>query len=169
MGSQAQRISAQLVKEVERVCKSLVLAIDRNLRKATPVDTGHARRNWVPSVGQRSSDVSDSDAAHAKGVADVLRYQLTQGLLWLSNNTPYIVALNYGHSKQAPAAFVEFAVDQALLEIKESLAKLGGDVSGLRAENAARATKILDEVTGAGASGASNVASAYNPLGGSDD
>jgi hypothetical protein len=155
MPSQAERIGMAMRKEVERQLKALALDIDRELRKETPVDTGHARRNWVPSIAQPHADEVDDDSAHAAGVAEVLAYKLADGALWVANSVPYINALNYGHSKQRPAGWVERAVDLALQNAQKR-AGAGVDVSAVRAA-------FVSEV---GAQGAENLASAYSPLGG---
>lgn len=164
MGAQSARIGDMLRKHVERAMKMLALEIDRNLRRVTPVDTGHARRNWVPSVGQPHAGEVDNNQAHAQGVSEVLAYKLASGEpIWVANATPYILSLNYGHSKQAPAAFVEFAIDQALLTVKSKGTQL--DVDSMRAANARNAMQTLDRAGGYGAEGAGNLASAYSPFG----
>ena len=159
MGKQADAIVAALEREVANAAKALILEIDRNLRRppsrgGTPVDTGHARASWVPSVGAPSSALPDgtSSADHDAGVAKVLAYALGQGALWLANNAPYVNALNYGHSKQAPAGFIERAIDLALQTVEaryQGRIDLGG---------AAFRQSI-------GGQAAENLASAYSPFG----
>lgn len=156
MGKQAEAIGKRLHQEIAQACKMLVLEIDRQLRRDTPVDTGHARRNWVPSVGQPYTG-TNGEAAHDAGVAAVLRHD---GLvpLWVSNNTPYITRLNYGHSQQQPAGFVERAVALALQTIEQKFAAKNIDVSDLTG----RARSEM------GAAAAGNMASAYSPFGGDE-
>jgi hypothetical protein len=133
----------------------LALEIDKELRRATPVDTGHARRNWVPSVGTPNTSIAADDTASAAGVAAVLAYKLESGSLWVANVVPYIRSLNYGHSQQSPAGFVERAIDMAMAAVERK----GGDVTTMRKQ-------FQDEV---GGNAAGNVAGAYSPFGGSDD
>lgn len=157
MGAQSDRIGANLVKGIEAACKAAALEIDRELRRTTPIDTGNARRNWIPSVGA-PHEGAGGDAGHAAGVAQVVGYKLTQGPLWVSNATPYINRLNYGSSKQAPAGFVERAVDVAFQRVQQKFAAQNIDVSSLR----------TDFQRIAGAEGANNLASAYSPFGGDE-
>jgi hypothetical protein len=131
----------------------LALEIDKELRKATPVDTGHARRNWVPSVGEPHEGVVTSEAAHAAGVAAVVAYELASGSLWVSNSVPYIRRLNYGHSQQAPAGFVERAIALALRAVETRTKDKG--ISAMREQ-------YESELGGAAAE---NLASAYSPFG----
>lgn len=158
MGAQSARIGDALRKHVSDVLKMLALEIDRQLRKLTPVDTGHARRNWVPSVGSRSLGEVDDESAHATGIAQVLSYKLTDGSIWVANAVAYIRALNYGHSQQAPAGFIELAIDTAFSVVRQRLAAKGRSTGQLDQMHAAFRSQVGGEVAG-------NVASAYSPFG----
>lgn len=154
-GSQAARIAAALRKRVTNVTRMLALEIDKQLRLATPVDTGHARRNWIPSVGEPNAAEATNESAHAAGVAEVLAYQLSQGAVWVANVVPYIRSLNWGHSKQKPAGFVDRAIALAL----QAVADKGHDVSSMqdafarRNENAQGHGATPDGADGSGWSG----------------
>jgi hypothetical protein len=110
---QVAAIAARLRAEAAEAAKTLVLEIDANLRAATPVDTGHARANWVPSVGEAFAAEAAGSAAHDAGVAQVLSFKLGDGDLYETNNVPYIGRLIGGSSSQAPAGWDLAAVDQA--------------------------------------------------------
>lgn len=152
-GKQAKAIGDQLRSTVATILKATVLELDANLREATPVDTGHARANWVPSIGE-PSDVEDTGAAHDAGTAAILAYKLEDGPAFESNNAPYILALNAGHSKQAPALWIEAAVDKTNATMQERY--------GSRAIKIDGNTGTADRMGGAAAA---NVASAYSPFG----
>lgn len=122
MGKQSEKIGAQLKKQIATMAKALTLQIDANVRKATPVDTGHARANWVPSVGSPHSGEVQGGSAHDQGVTRVLAFKLEDGALYVSNAVPYVPRLNDGHSKQAPSLFIETAVDQAVAKLKQRYA-----------------------------------------------
>lgn len=124
MGAQSDRIGASLTRHVEKAAKAVILAIDANLKKATPVDTGWARANWIPSIGDPvlvpdGAPTAVSTSAQAAGEAQVLSYKLGNGALWISNNVPYIRFLNYGTSSQAPSGFVEVAIATAISQVRE--------------------------------------------------
>jgi len=55
--------------------------LKRELVSATPIDTGNARAHWNNSIKKDSVEIV--------------------------NDTPYIEALNNGHSKQAPSHYIE--------------------------------------------------------------
>lgn len=87
----------------------------------TPTDTGHAKSNWVLSVGAPylridGSKEAVSTSAQAAGISRIKRYRIGEGAIFLTNNVPYIVLLNLGSSTQAPAEFVERSLEQAVAE-----------------------------------------------------
>lgn len=100
-------------------------ALVENLYEDTPVDTGFARSNWIPTIGAPFSDVfgdrdtNVSDARQEAGLAELKGYTPTQlaKSLWIANNVKYIKLLNAGTSSQAPAAFVERAISISISEV----------------------------------------------------
>ncbi len=161
MGAQSRALGDAMRKIVEQACKALVLEINRELRRkgsGTPVDTGHARANWVPSIGAPHAGVVQGNAAGQAGSAAVLTFKLGTGSLYISNNVPYIQALNYGHSKQAPRLFVEACVDRALTKVQAKYAGVNIDRTTLLGSTAGGVEYL-------GAEGAENLAGAYSPFG----
>lgn len=157
MPSQADAVRAALEQQVANACKALILEIDANLRQATPVDTGHARASWVPSIGNPSAaePQAASSAEHDTGVGMVLRYRLEDGELWISNNAPYIAQLNLGSSTKAPAGFFEVAIDQAQQTIQARY-------DGLRIDITTQGVGTFSDFAGGRA--AENLAEAYSPF-----
>jgi len=107
------------------VVKRIVLDCTANLTDppnegGTPIDTRWASANWVPKIGGTfdglAGDVENvSTGAQQTGVAQVATgYQLSQGIVTITNNVPYILKLNAGSSKQAPAGFVQAAILRAI-------------------------------------------------------
>lgn len=123
---QIRTVITALDQFIELVMKRIVLDVVANLVRAparggTPVDTGWARANWVPRIGQPvtatdGSRESVSQGAQQSGLAAVATgYKLVRGPVWISNNVPYILQLNDGSSQQAPAGFVQAAIGEAVL------------------------------------------------------
>jgi len=98
--------------------RKAALRADQVAVLATPVDTGRARANWIASTGQPVSEApegsqsgSTKEARGANAAAKALQqaqkivqeYTLSQGSIFLSNNVEYIVPLDQGSSRQAPA------------------------------------------------------------------
>lgn len=108
----------KLPERADRIVRQIALAIDRTLVLATPVDTGRARANWQASLGVPASGTVPAGSrrgseAVQQAEAVIATYQGGPGTaIFLTNNLPYIVPLNNGHSQQAPAGFVERSLAQ---------------------------------------------------------
>lgn len=104
-----------------RVVQKLAMDITANLIETTPIDTGWARSNWVPNIGEPVTSTTGapegvSFASQQAGIAGLASYQVALGAVFITNNVPYIQVLNDGHSKQAPIGFVQLAIDKAVYE-----------------------------------------------------
>jgi len=117
--------AANVVPGVNKIKRLVALAVDQALVLGTPVDTGTARSNWivsldtsqdevrgayVPLVDGDQSERVNAEAAMAQGKGVISQARPGQAI-HLTNNLEYITPLNEGHSAQAPAGFVEEAVE----------------------------------------------------------
>ena len=142
MADQITVIVNSLEGFIDRIIRKLTLDIVANLvlpgtEGGTPVDTGWARANWVPSVAQpyKTEDViNPKERVGAGGTTDSVKaevlareqvqqtgvavvaatYSTKKGPAYITNNVPYIIRLNEGSSSQAPAGFVQAAVAKAI-------------------------------------------------------
>ena len=96
--------------EVILVVKKLSMDALRGVVMKSPVDTGRFRGNWNGGIGSQDLSVSDSTD---KGVGATLSSGTSEidgvedlTVVWITNNLPYALALEHGHSKQAPAGMV---------------------------------------------------------------
>lgn len=123
MTTETRRVLSLLEQGIESAIASLGVNITAELIERTPVDLGWARANWVPSVGQpflgnaddideaaRRAAVPAQSARQQTATAALFAYQVERGPLFISNNVPYIVALNEGSSDQAPSGFVQESI-----------------------------------------------------------
>lgn len=130
MVDQVRIIVGELEQFTERLITRLTAEITANLIETTPVATGWARANWVPSFNspvydrrqltdtERQSALTTQQARQQSGLAQVVAgYDLNRGTIFISNGVPYIVRLNEGSSSQAPAGFVQAAVRRAIATV----------------------------------------------------
>lgn len=106
-------------KVVKRVAFDLYGHIIRN----TPVDTGRARASWTIAVNQANRNVMPAVPAGARVYPDPAPGFLAVGpgdTVIISNNLPYINALEDGHSKQAPFGMVAVS----MMEVRAKMAAL---------------------------------------------
>lgn len=111
---------AQVIEDVVGlVTRKVALSALSKLVLATPVDTGRARGNWQVDVGSvPAGELATTDkgggvtiSAGSTAIDRVKQQPYTE--VNIVNNLPYIEKLNTGSSIQAPAGFVENAVDAA--------------------------------------------------------
>ncbi len=124
-GKRMRMRASNVFRESNKVKRNAALAIDQTVVLGTPVDTGTARSNWLVSTDGARDDTIDAYAPLASGnLSETANAEaaLAQGKkviagtkpeqdIHITNNLDYIMALNEGSSAQAPAAFVEEAVD----------------------------------------------------------
>lgn len=112
---------AAIPNRADQVVRQIALAADRALVMGTPVDTGRARANWQATLGEPATGTIDGGFTGsrragtvrdptARNAAVIAAYRGGTSI-FLTNNLPYIVPLNNGHSKQQPAGFVERALN----------------------------------------------------------
>lgn len=112
----------------------LAKRIVSELIRQTPVDTSRALSNWQVWVGRKgnSSNVDFAKGTHGStrgaSIAKAIRKAHAAidardrgQILYISNVVRYIVYLNDGTSRQAPAMFVETIVLKAKLELKRKI------------------------------------------------
>lgn len=153
---QAEAVGANLEKLAAGVVKELTLEVAANLTQDAPVDTGHVRRNFVPSIGQ-PHEGEDDGAAQAAGQAQVLSYKIADGDTFVTNNVEYLRWLILGSSTQAPAGWDLAAVDRAQATVQARY-------DGMRIDVTASAG-----VSERGAAAAAGLAAAYSPFGVGDE
>lgn len=106
-GTEVRHFASRLLPEQQELfIKKLGFEMLTRLILKTPVDTGHARTNWIVSLGDPSeAEVGGEDqsgqATIARGATEIGKVGPFE-LLWITNNVPYIERLEDGWSSQAP-------------------------------------------------------------------
>lgn len=122
------RIGVEIAERSDATVRAAAIAIDQAVVTATPVDTGRARSNWIAEVDAPSRIVREPFVPGSLGstgaenvrastldaARKIARYNGDRNIfIAISNNLGYINSLNSGSSQQAPAGFVQFAVQAA--------------------------------------------------------
>lgn len=139
MSAQIDRIMKAISGGIALACSEVALEVTHNLVVATPVKTGWASSNWVPTIGVPFAGTvgapptlagrvdhalarkgaapgahrGSGNAAREGATGSLLKYELGQGSIFVTNNVPYITgpgSLDDGHSKQAPRGFIRKAI-----------------------------------------------------------
>lgn len=122
------KVRGALVEEnAGKLLRKVALAVDSAVVLATPVDTGRARSNWQVEIGQPASGSIEPLAAGAGSTAAsidaakaVIETAVPGDTIHITNNLDYIGRLNDGWSAQAPAGFVEEAVQNGVQRIRNA-------------------------------------------------
>lgn len=108
-GESALQAKRRLEAGFKKLRNERIAALFSMIVKATPVDTGQARGGWVigrSEVEWPSGELDpDGDATIARGIAALEGIHHWANVV-ISNGEPHIVALEYGHSNQAPVGIV---------------------------------------------------------------
>lgn len=124
--------SKKIGVQLEVVLKKVALTIFESIVKRTPVDTGVARASWVIGVnafaqpadihltkGEKLSPEQATEISMARSTS--IQVPNPFSFIMISNYLPYIMRLEYGWSRQAPAGMVRLAVEEEFSRIKEAL------------------------------------------------
>lgn len=121
--------AARVVENANKVVRGAAIVADQAVVVGTPVDTGRARSNWIASIDAPSEDellgpgFDKSGQAAISSAAKVIAGRKT-GDIFLTNNVPYIIPLEEGHSAQAPEGMAKQAVAAAADYVKRTTVKI---------------------------------------------
>lgn len=92
------------------VTRKVNLEVGTRVIMRSPVDTGRFRGNWQAGIGNKPRGVFEildptGQQAIARLRGTVMNMRAGQKFFFV-NNLPYALALEYGHSSQAPAGMV---------------------------------------------------------------
>lgn len=100
--------------DTKTAVQKIAMEAFRRVIEKSPVDTGRFRANWGVMVGSPYAGVTDvtdkAGAATAAAMMAAVKGWNGQGSVYLCNNLPYSIPLEYGHSKQAPGGMVRVTI-----------------------------------------------------------
>jgi hypothetical protein len=135
-------------KFVQDVGKDMHLAVGQHVYERvilrTPVLTGHARHNWLPSVNDQQVDeilgvfggdttgepITSEERAKWAAVRQGIRSQPLGQTIWICNNVPYAQRLEHGWSKKAPTGMVEITLREILEGVFKNQPRMMNDDGG---------------------------------------
>lgn len=127
LGAQIREFAKVVNRRIDYVHRSLAIQLFTAIVYDTPVDTGMARGSWWTS---KDTPVMGGTTREDKTGADVTR-EIQQvcmsanvtDVLWMMNNVPYIVELEYGWSTKSPEGMVRINVARINTYVKEVVAE----------------------------------------------
>lgn len=108
------RFVAKAKGNMDLVVRKVALDLFSRVIQKSPVDTGRFKGNWQVAIGSIPAGtlkLDDKSGTAAMSAVDAAVLRLKAGdTIYLVNNLAYARALEYGHSKQAPAGMVRLSV-----------------------------------------------------------
>lgn len=126
----------QLAQHMDELVQNIAFEIAENIivggkyAPGTPVDTNFARSSWWVSIGEMGEGHQPADnplKLPPAGPADTSKVASAKAgdNVWIMTNTVYMIALEYGHSTQAPQGMVRLTLN-AGQELVDDIARQMG-------------------------------------------
>ncbi len=115
--------AGNLIRNANEIKQRIALTVDQVLVNETPFDTGRARSNWLAGLKTPRRDIKvgkfgEEPAVVIANAKKRIDRSKPGDIIWISNNIAYINRLNAGSSTQAPAGFVEKAVQVGIAKVR---------------------------------------------------
>lgn len=138
-------------RQMVQMVKKIAFELYRDVIFLSPVDTGRFRASWVMRAGRAVPEAPPEGEAQypvpdaLKSLRSIDNFRLGQ-TIWISNPVEYAVALEEGHSQQAPMGIAAVAIQRIIDSIQSpdffrinpdrdaAARELGGSVGGQSAE-----------------------------------
>ena len=109
---------------IEKTIRAVCLSVTKEVVERTPVDVGRLRGNWFATVGAPSSQSTDETDKPGRQTINRAKPAI-QGApgkqFWLTNNLPYAVPIEFGHSAiKAPAGMVRITAANVAANMREA-------------------------------------------------
>lgn len=129
-GQALSNLGERVGNNAQQVFKKAVFMFLQQVAMRTPVDTGRARAGWQLTADNTSDyvpppgDYSDYDISAIPNVPNAVSFYC------ISNNVEYILALEDGHSKQAPAGMIALTMAEFADYFNAAAKSMGFEVTG---------------------------------------
>ncbi len=118
------KIAKDITDKWDVVVRKVALDGARQLITQTPVDTGRAKANWSIAKNTLPSDAFNSKIVNLSKQTRLAQTYECGETMYLYNNLEYMIPLEFGTSKQAPAGWIRATANtmqKKLNEIKNIL------------------------------------------------
>lgn len=102
----------------------MIVELTSDLVEGTPVDTGYARQSWHVTTNRRDAGEPGNNDPAASAEQQARALDLSREV-YINNGAAYIGRLNNGWSAQAPAGWVDMAVERAPEIVEEQIRGMG--------------------------------------------
>lgn len=107
MASQWAKISTQNKRKMLGVVKRTTKSIGKHVIKNSPIDTRRFIESWNSALNTPDLSIDRNEGA---GLIPTVNKMKIGDVFYFTNNQPYALRLEFGHSDQAPQGMVRLAV-----------------------------------------------------------
>jgi hypothetical protein len=134
------KLGSTINKGVSKLVQDVAKGIGATIVDTTPVDTGLARSNWRATLSAPASgtipayspgnklgigETANAGAAKSQQKQIIERFNTSKhGSIFITNNIPYIVALDSGSSSQSPGGMVSLGFQTGRLVLQANAGKV---------------------------------------------
>ena len=134
------KLGGTITKGVSKLAQDVAKGIGATVVDTTPVDTGLARSNWRATISAPASgtippyspgnqlgigEAANALATKAQQKQAIDRFDASKhASIFITNNVPYIGALNDGSSPQSPGGMVEMGIQTGRLVLQAKARKV---------------------------------------------
>lgn len=110
------RIANKYKARMDVVVQKVTLDIFSSIIFKSPVDTGRFRGGWIATVGNYSRDLTDildrNGSIAVTNMSGLVSRTAAGNVVYMVNNLPYSIRLEYGYSNQAPLGIVRTTITE---------------------------------------------------------
>lgn len=125
-----RRWAKNVERQFTQINRGAIAELGRRTIERTPVDTGRARAGYHVTVHSQGVHISNSldpsGQATAERIRGAVSFVTLGQTVWLTNNVPYIIRLEYGFSRQSPAGFMRITARewQSIVDFEAGKARI---------------------------------------------
>ena len=122
--SDVRKFALKTGRGLDATIRAVCLATTKEIVERTPVLEGRLRGNWFATIGNPSDE--QTEETDKIGAATIARAgeaiaQSAGQQWWLTNNLPYSLAIEYGHSQvKAPAGMVRVTAENITANLRKA-------------------------------------------------
>lgn len=118
-----QNFADKIDLDLAKFRMTLTLKLKAKVEQRTPVLSGRLRASWAASDGVPSTWVPPEGQSNALGPIEA-DFSHPFESSFITSNLPYVMAIEFGHSKQAPQGMVRIALAEMQTELEGSFGEL---------------------------------------------
>jgi hypothetical protein len=117
------RFADKVELDLSEFRKRVTLGIKQKIETKTPVDTGRLRSSFAVSDGAPSDFVPPEGNTNALGPIEA-SFSAPYDTSFVTSNLPYVIAVEFGHSDQAPQGMIRVALAEMQTELEAAFGEL---------------------------------------------